>query len=68
MAELPILGRCSDAPRSTEASTMSSAESRSGRSLPHFTWRRLYSWRKLDLCDRWHPAIQNQPISIQPDP
>ena len=49
MAELPILGRCSDAPRSTEASTMSSAESRSRRSLPRFTWRRLYKvaqWEK----------------------
>ena len=54
MAELPILGRCSDAPRSTEASTMSSAESRSRRSLPRFTWRRLYQLGMTPqmICDR----------------
>ena len=38
MVELPILGRCSDAPRSTE---------RSRRSLPHFTWRRLHLRRVI---------------------
>ena len=55
MAELPILGRCSDAPRSTEASTMSgSADSRKPQSnrvhagiLPRYLWLQLPSLYKL---------------------